>query len=154
MKKMNEKELEQFIHATLRSLPDRRAPGTLEARVLASLEHQATVAWYHKSWAHWPAAVRISFVALASALAMTVFVVLSPAAGGYGPTNLAHAAGSRFPEAAEWFAAGRWMIDLANRLVSNVPVIWLYGGLATLGAMYATFFGVGAAAYRAFRRHV
>ena len=152
MKKMNEKELEQFIHSTLRSLPDRRAPGTLEARVLAALEHRAVVPWYHRSWSYWPAAVRFAFVAVASGLALGVTVALYFASRGLDPSSLAHQAGSRFPQAAEIYSAGSWLVDFANRLAANVPSLWIYGGLAVVAALYATIFGIGAAAYRAFAR--
>ena len=58
MKKMTPEELEEFIHRELCGLPVRPAPSTLEARVLAAIEHRARIAWYHKSWSYWPAAVR------------------------------------------------------------------------------------------------
>ena len=50
--------LEQLVHRELTALPLRRAPRTLELRVLAEIERRAAVAWYHKSWSHWPAAVK------------------------------------------------------------------------------------------------
>ena len=52
--RMNPDELERFIHQTLRALPDRKAPGTLEARVLAEVERRAAIPWWHKSWSYWP----------------------------------------------------------------------------------------------------
>ena len=58
----SEKNLEQLISRTLRDLPPRRAPRSLESRVLAALEHQAVIPWYHKSWSYWPAAIRASFL--------------------------------------------------------------------------------------------
>ena len=48
MNKMTPEELEQFIHRELRGLPVRRAPSTLEGRVLAAIEHRASIAWYHQ----------------------------------------------------------------------------------------------------------
>ena len=34
-------------------------------------------------------------------------------------------------------------------MLRNIPPLWLYGGLALFAAMYATLFGLGAAAYKA-----
>src|SRR6478735_3153183 len=67
--------LEQLVHRELRALPSRRAPRTLEARVLAELERRATVAWYHKSWSYWPAAVRAAFLVLGTGFATAAIVV-------------------------------------------------------------------------------
>ena len=36
----NPQDLEKLIHCTLRSLPDRRAPATLEHRVLAAIDKE------------------------------------------------------------------------------------------------------------------
>ncbi|HEY4299601.1 MAG TPA: hypothetical protein VGM73_01925 [Candidatus Didemnitutus sp.] len=152
MKKMNEKELEEFIHTTLRSLPDRRAPGTLEARVLALVEQRAGVAWYHRGWTYWPATVRVIFLALASSVAALAVVALYFAGQGVELSRVAHEVGTRFPAAAEWYAAGSWFVGFTNRIATNLPSLWVYGGLAAMAALYATFFGVGAAAYRAFHR--
>src|SRR4051812_36263127 len=62
-------QLEQLVHRELRGLPLRPAPRTLEARVLAEIERRATVAWYHRSWSYWPAAVRAVFLVAGTAFA-------------------------------------------------------------------------------------
>ena len=72
MNPMTPEELEKFIHENLRSLPSRRAPRTLESRVLAALEHQAMIPWYHRSWSHWPAAMRAGFLIVALGVAAAV----------------------------------------------------------------------------------
>jgi hypothetical protein len=152
MKKLNEKELEQLIHATLRSLPDRKAPGTLEARVLAALEHRATVAWYHKSWAYWPAAVRASFLAVTTAVGGAIVVAFYLVSQGVDTGAVALEVGGKFQWLSQLYSAGAWSVDFTNYLVGSIPSLWLYGGLALLVALYGTFFGLGAAAYRALYR--
>ena len=152
MKKMNEKELEHFIHSTLRSLPDRKAPGTLEARVLAAIEHRATVAWYHKSWSYWPAAVRAAFLAVATAVggaAVTAFYLLSQ---GLELGSVASEVGGRFEWLSRIYNVGVWCVDFANHIVGGIPSLWIYGGLGFIAALYVTFFGIGAAAYRTLYR--
>ncbi len=148
MKKLNEKELEQFIHATLRSLPHRRAPGTLEARVLAEIEHRATIAWYHKSWSYWPAAVRAAFLVVGTgfaAAAVTAFYLLSQ---GAAADAVAAAVGTGFGWITRLVNAGSWTVNFAQQLVAGIPSLWLYGGMAFIAAMYATFVGLGTVAYR------
>jgi hypothetical protein len=148
MKKLNEKELEQLIHATLRSLPDRKAPGTLEARVLAALEHRATVAWYHRSWAYWPAAVRALFLAVATAVGGATVAAFYLLSQGVDVGTLAARAGERLSFFTKVYHLGVWTVDFVNNIVSTIPSLWLYGGIALVAALYATFFGLGAAAYR------
>ena len=41
MNRLNPEQLEKMVHAALRSLPDRRAPASLEARVLAAVQARA-----------------------------------------------------------------------------------------------------------------
>ena len=153
MKKLNEKELEQFIHATLRSLPDRKAPGTLEARVLAALEHRASIPWYHQSWSYWPSAVRAAFLAVASAISgagVLAFYLLSQ---DVDAGAVAREAGSRFEWLTRLYNVGAWCVDFVNHVFASIPSLWIYGGLATFAALYATCFGIGAAAYRSLYRN-
>jgi hypothetical protein len=46
------------------------------------------------------------------------------------------------------FGAVSWTLHFGRQLVSDIPALWLYGGLAFIAAMYATFVGLGSAAYR------
>lgn len=148
MKKMTEKELEQFIHATLRSLPDRKAPGTLEARVLAAIEHQAIIPWWHKGWAYWPAAVRAAFLALATAVSGGMLVAAYAMFAGVDTAVVADEAANRFAGVMQVFAVAGWLIDFAKSVLSTIPPLWLYGGLTLLAGLYASLFGLGAVAYR------
>lgn len=145
-------QVEKMVHQELRSLPLRRAPATLESRVLAAIEHQASVAWYHKSWAYWPAGVRAAFLGFATALsggAIAAFYMMSQQAE---TSALTAAAGERLATAAALFHVFRWMTTYLSETISSIPPLWLYGGLAIVAGMYATFFGLGAAAYRALYR--
>jgi hypothetical protein len=148
MKKPNEKELEQFIHATLRSLPNRRAPGTLEARVLAEIERRATVAWYHRSWAFWPAPVRALFLAVASGFSGAAVLAFFLVSHGFDVGAVAQEIGSRFTWLTSCVGAAEWIVDFTGRMLGSIPPFWLYGGLAFIGALYLAFFGLGATAYR------
>ncbi len=141
-------QLEQFIHTTIRSLPNRRAPGTLEARVLAEVERRATIAWYHKSWSYWPTPVRAAFMVVGS-------VVAGAAVIGFYLLSQGAAVGAVTQEVATGFGwvtrltgAVTWTMNFGYQLISGIPPLWLYGGVAFIAAMYATFVGLGTAAYR------
>lgn len=146
-------KLEQLVHHELRSLPLRKAPVSLEARVLAAIEHQATVAWYHKSWSYWPAAVRAAFLGLATALSGIAIAALYLLGQGADTGALTAATGERFAGVMALVHFFRWMTAYASDTIASIPPLWLYGSLAAVGALYATFFGLGAAAYRALYRN-
>ena len=140
--------LETAIHRTLRAQPLRRAPRTLESRVLAELARRAALPWWHKSFAFWPAPVRAAFFVL-SAVAAAAFVagvyivsanasqqLASEVAGRLGWLSFVHQLGST---AADTFmAVGR-----------SIPTLWLFGGAVLFAGAYATLIGAGAVAYRA-----
>jgi hypothetical protein len=152
-RKMTPDELEQLIHRELRNLPSRRAPRSLESRVLAAIEHRQMIPWYHKSWSYWPAAVRTAFLAGAGTLTAAILYALTLLGRGAQADAVAHEVGSRFQLLAALYSAGAWMVDFAGRLVGGIPSLWLYGGLAVVVALYATFAGLGAVAYRTLYQH-
>lgn len=152
-RKMSPEELEQFIHQQLRGLPARKAPRTLEARVMASLERNASIPWYHKSWSYWPAAVRGVFLAFATGaagVAVTAFYLMTVGvdAGAVGTEVRSY-----FEWATRLVSVGAWIVDFINYIISSIPTLWLYSGLATIVALYVAFFGLGAAAYRMLYRN-
>ena len=152
MNKMTPEELEQFIHQNLRSLPPRRAPRNLEARVMAAIEQRAAIAWYHKSWAYWPAAVRSAFLAVATGVAGAALTACYLFSTGATATNLGGEVAARFSWATRLGAALNGVSEFISLVIRNVPPLWLYGGVAFVAMMYVTFFGLGAAAYRTLYR--
>lgn len=152
MKKMSPEELESFIHRELRGLPGPRAPRSLEARVQAALALQARVPWYHRSWAHWPAAVRGSFLVLSTALAGSMLSGAFLVIQGLDPAAWLTAVGERFTVLAQFYHAARWVGDFFAQITGSIPSLWLWGALAAFMALNATFFGLGAAAYRTLYR--
>jgi hypothetical protein len=152
-RRMNPDELEKFIHRTLRSLPDRHAPGTLEARVLAEIERRAAIPWWHKSYADWPVPVRAAFVVLSTAAAAALVLGWFAASRSPAGATVAGEVARRFGWFATVQAVGSGVIEKAGLVWQAVPALWLYGALAFLAACYATLIGVGAAAYRTFTVH-
>jgi hypothetical protein len=146
-------QLEQLVHRELRALPARRAPRTLEARVLAAIEHQAAVVWYHKSWSYWPAAIRAAFLVVATSVTGAVVAAFYLGLGNVENSAVASEAVSRFDGLVRLGNTFSGLVDFASMVIRNIPSLWLYGGAAFVMLMYATFFGLGAAAYRTLYRN-
>lgn len=136
-----EQRLEQLIDRTLRGQPPRRAPATLEVRVLAEIARRASLRWWQMSFAHWPVAARValvlgSFVAIRVALRAYDWVTM--------PTGSSSLSSSLPPELS-------WIHSLFAAIVSLfqfIPAMWVYGGLTIVAIMYAALFGLSATAYR------
>ena len=153
MNKMTPEELEKFIHRELRGLPARHAPSTLEARVLAAIEHRTSIAWYHKSWSYWPAAVRALFLGAITAIAGSAIAAFYLFMQGAQVAQIWTDIGNRFAVLSLLYGAGVWTMNFLSQIFSSIPPLWLYGSLALIGTLYAIFFGLGAATYRVLYRN-
>lgn len=137
-------ELERQLTRALQDQPLRRAPDTLERRVLAQLESGAAIARWRRGFAHWPMAARVAFLAasvgvvrLALSLAMWISTPLaSPASSVDLPSSIA------------WLQT---LFVVSGSIARTVPSLWVHAGVALLVIMYAALFGVGASAYRTMR---
>jgi hypothetical protein len=138
--------VERAVDQALKGLPLRRAPGTLESRVIQELQRRAALPWWRVSFAHWPAAPRVAFVILCIALVAATILGGVSAIVGVGSLNELAALGLSWahPFLAVLSSAG----GLAALLVHIIPPLWLYGGMALGIVLYVTLFGLGAAAYR------
>jgi hypothetical protein len=149
MNPQDQDKLEASIHRVLRKLPDRKAPFSLEARVLAELSRRASLPWWRKSFAHWPSAVRAGFfivAALAAALVVAGLFLLGRSSG-------AHQITAGVSTSYAWLTVARDVVAAAifkvKSLAATVPPFLLYGGAATIALCYAAVAAAGAAAYRA-----
>jgi len=147
-------QLEERIHRELRALPDRRAPRTLESRVFAEIERRSTIAWYHKSWSFWPAPVRAVFLAVGTSFAGAAVAAFYLLSHGATASAVSQEIATGFGWITRLTAAVSWTFHFLHQLVEGIPSLWLYGGLAFIAALYATFVGLGTAAYRyLYRNH-
>lgn len=141
-------KLERLIHRTLRELPPRRAPHTLEQRVLAEIERRAALPWWRKSFVHWPVAARAAFIVLSAGVVKLALLAGVWVMAGFDFAQFRDA----FSTQVTWMENGlivvRAIQDFFDIIVRNIPPLWLYGGLAIIGATYVALFGLGAAAYR------
>ena len=139
-------KLERLLQRELSALPLRRAPGTLESRVLGELARRAALPWWQRSFANWPVGPRVIFVLICVALIGATFLGgVSAVLGVRSLTEIGALLLSWIQPALVVAASAGGLAALLLRLI---PPLWLYGGL-TVGAMlYVMLFGLGAAAYR------
>jgi hypothetical protein len=138
--------LERAVDQALKGLPLRRAPSTLESRVINELQRRAALPWWRVSFAHWPAAPRVAFVIICIALVAATILGGVSAFVGVGSLNelAALALSWAHPFLAVLSSAG----GVTALLVHIIPPLWLYGGMALGIVLYVALFGLGAAAYR------
>jgi hypothetical protein len=139
-------KLESFVDELVRGQPLRRAPPSLEARVLTQLALQQTaMPWWRKGFTHWPLVPRAAFLiasygfvrlAIAGVMSLVAFV---------GSREVAGTAISWVHWSAEALSATASMCSL---IVRTVPTSWLYGLAICAFALYALLFGLGTVAYR------
>lgn len=141
--------LERTIHRALRDLPPRRAPRSLEERVLAEIARQAALPWWRKSFVHWPLPARVGFLVLSTAIAGLVLVLTVWGGAGLEALPLRAVFAQQFT----WMEHGLTVLHalrgFGEIIARNVPPVWFYAVLAFIASLYAAFFGLGAAAYKA-----
>lgn len=135
--------LEQLTAAALRDLPPRRAPRTLEARVLAEIERRVARPWWQCSYKDWPAMLRVLFL-LASVTTGVLAVRASTWLIGESSGALAGIESDLTPATSSLKAT----FNVFQYVAHSIPSLWIYGVLAVMAVMYITLFGIGAAAYR------
>jgi len=130
--------LERLLDRTLRELPLRRAPPTLESRIFAELERRASLPWWRRSFTHWPLTARAAFLLICTALAG---LAIAGAAAAIADVRSLYWA----REIGELVSAGGSLVTL---LTGVAPPLWLYQGIVVCAVLYAALFGLGAALYR------
>jgi hypothetical protein len=139
-----EGRLERLLDDTMRDLPARPAPPTLESRVLGELARRASQPWWRRSFGHWPAFARVGWVTACGAL-IGITLLGGPWTAAMGSLQGGGAMGSWIRQAA---AITGTVGNLGASLVDAIPASWLLPGLAAAALLYAFLFGLGAAAYR------
>jgi hypothetical protein len=146
----SEQKLERTFTEALKGLPLRRAPSTLEARVVDELERRAALPWWRVSFMHWPAAPRVAFVIVCIALVAATF--LGGVFAFVGDRSFNEAAALVLSWVQPFLAVMSSAGGVASLLVRVIPPLWLYGGMALGIMLYVALFGLGAAAYRLYLR--
>ena len=150
---MKDPDLENFIHQTLRSLPNRPAPRSLESRVLAAIEARVSLPWWKQSFTQWPVAARFLFVLLSAGLVKLALMASVWAMGGFQASEITNMFSAQLSWLEAIIGAVRGTGESFAILLRNIPSIWLYGIIAVVAGFYAMLFSLGATAYRALYSH-
>jgi hypothetical protein len=139
-----DREMEARLGQALRALPDRRAPATLESRVLDALAGRGPLPWWRRGFREWPAAARVAFGVTSAAL--VVLTVLAAAAANAYLGSASHAISTPvLHDASVFFVITRTLsVSLASILSSS----WVLGYLIAGAVLYAALFGLAIAGYR------
>ena len=146
--KRSPEDLEKFIHQTLRSLPARRAPHSLESRVRAAIESRSALPWWKKSFAQWPMAARVAFFVGSAGLAKLAIMGVVWAMADFDTVQFTSAFSTQFAWVQTVSSVLGGIGNFFQAVYRSIPPLYLYGGLAVLSILYAALFGLGAAAYR------
>jgi hypothetical protein len=144
-REQQEARLERLIHEVLRDQPPRRAPASLEARVLAAIEREA-LPWWRTGFAHWPLGARAATFAvllLVSKLTLDAIVWLFAS-----PTPVSHTVESTISRARSTASVFSSLLELGQTFLDMVPAHWITIALVFAAGMYFTLFVLGATAYR------
>ncbi len=145
-----ESKIEQMLDRAGRAMPLRRAPASLESRVLGEIERRAALPWWQRSFEQWPPVARSAFL-----LTCGVLAVLALTGGVWAVTNLGTAPRlSGLPPL--WARHAMTLVgvagDFAAMLAHLIPEDWIYKGLAASALLYGALFGLSIAAYRTLYR--
>jgi hypothetical protein len=142
------RRLERLTDRALHELPSRRAPASLEGRVLREIAQRADRPWWRRHFAAWPLAARAALIASCGGSAAVVLLG-SPrlaarlAAFGTQPFIAHQVAGLR--AVAEAIGS---LTRLVQYLTHSIPSAWLMGGLIATALLYVLLFALIAIAYR------
>jgi hypothetical protein len=138
-----ERDLEEVVGRALRELPPRRAPFTLESRVLAALERHAAHSGRRRGFGRWPWGMRMAFGSTCAALAVLTIPSSSRVLAELGAFHAL-----MLPWLDDALAVADTLRAVTGSFTRSVPADWLYVGLGASAALYAALFGLAIAAYR------
>lgn len=134
-------KFEQWLSREVQRLPQRKAPATLQTRVLEKLARRTARPWWQRHFLQWPLPVRGAFLLL-SALVMWLALEL----GGWVAAALA----TPLHDARRGLTLLSAFADLAQALIEAIPLDIVYGVVGLLTLLYALLLALGAVAYRIF----
>ena len=141
-------DLERFIGTVLRRQPLRRAPASLEARVVQRLALQAARPWWLQGFSRWPWSARVLFLPLGIGF-VQLSVLATARLVSFWQTMQQTAPASTARSGLELIAnLGQALQTLGNMVARDIPAVWIYGGAGLGLFLYAALFGLGAAMFR------
>ena len=156
----NFERAESLIARQLRDLPLRRAPATLEARVLAAIAAgdlqpvavRDAAPWYRRSFRHWPLPVQIAFALLSAALAHQLTKWLG-GVSTYTPSELAgDELRSSWSVVQAVATVGHSLTDSLRALLGSLPRNWLLFVVSGAVTSYTVLASASAFVFRTIHR--
>ncbi len=147
--KLSPDQLEKLIHQNLRALPDRRAPRSLESRVLMAIAARASLPWWKRSFAQWPVIARVAFILFSAGLVKVALMAAVWVMAGFSGAEFTNAFSTQFAWLHQITSAIGGMREFFAILGRSIPALWIYAAFGTIAAIYVSLFGIGATAYRA-----
>jgi hypothetical protein len=148
MRPTDENDLEKRITLLLKDLPPRKAPLTLESRVMAAIAAREARPWWRKSFASWPVAVRGVFLAGTATLAAATVWGLLRGLGAAPVLEVGEAAATPMVWWQQLRAAATGISAILKPLLPENLSLWFYSAIALVVAVYGSLLGLGATAYR------
>jgi len=141
-----DEKLERLVSQVLRDQPLRRAPASLEARVLGELAARARLPWWRRGIASWPALVRVPVISGCAVCVPLVWVLSLWLA-----TRLVAVTRSRIAgPLATLQGTGHTLASLGaltTHIIQSIPRDWLVGGMIATATLYAVLFALVAVGY-------
>lgn len=138
--------LERLVGNVLRDQPLRRAPASLEARVLARIQLLESGAWHTAGFLRWPIAARFALlVALLAIAKLTLDVVVWLFSSDTPVTQTVENSVVWAKSTASVFST---MVSFGRALLDVIPSYWITLALVFSAGTYITLFVLGATAYR------
>jgi hypothetical protein len=168
----NPDHIEALVAKQLRALPLRRAPASLEARVMAAIasgelqpvpvraagaqraaeSQRAAVPWYRSNFRRWPLPVQILFALVSVTLAHWLMQQLG-AVTTVAPARLAgEELRTSWSVAQTVLTVGASLADSLRALLRSMPANWLVFVASGAATSYALLAGAGAFVYRSINR--
>jgi len=142
-----DEKLERLVGQVLRDQPLRRAPASLEARVLGELAARARLPWWRRGIATWPPAVRVPVIGVCAVCVPLVWILsLWVATRLVSVATHPQLAG---PLASLW-DAGHAIASfgtITSHIIQSIPRDWLVGGIIATATLYAVLFALVAVGY-------
>jgi hypothetical protein len=142
-----DEKLERLVSQVLRDQPLRRAPASLETRVLGELAARSRLSWWRRGIASWPAAVRVPVIAVCAVCVPLVWILSLWVA-----TRLVSVA--THPQLAGPLAplldAGHAIASfgtIVSHIIQSIPHEWLVGGIIATASLYVVLFALVAIGY-------
>jgi hypothetical protein len=144
--------IEMRVDRALRETPLRRAPASLESRVLREIGRRASLPWWQRSFARWPGIARAGFLLACAAIVAAVLL-----AWPWGPDMVRAGSWVDGGRLLPWASSALTLVDVFRALDAavgrTIPNGWLYGAAAVGVFLYASLFVLGATAYRTLYLH-